>query len=176
MTNTQSYLDMLKTSNGGISDGKAAKILGVSRSAVSLWRNEKGSMSLSHAEKLAENLGIDPDVVILDTYLDRAKSPDERAFFERILNRIHARSLLSIAALCLFFAQFTIPEAYATDTTPVLTSEFVLCKIHERQLFNCFTVFPVVDASLRLPKNGAGRCDLPGRKISADSWLPPVRQ
>ncbi|MDR0673517.1 MAG: hypothetical protein LBF93_07640 [Zoogloeaceae bacterium] len=101
MTNTQAYLEALKARNGGISDYRASINLGVTRSTVSLWKSGRTSMSMSQAEKVAEALDLDPDIVILETQLDRCKSPEESAVWKRILKRLSSASAAALAALFL---------------------------------------------------------------------------
>jgi transcriptional regulator with XRE-family HTH domain len=102
MNHTQHYLDALKASNGGISDYRTSKKLNISRATVSLWKNGRTSMSMSQAEKVAEAIGADPDIVILETQLDRCKNPQEAAIWRRIIKRLTSTSIAAIIALLLF--------------------------------------------------------------------------
>ncbi|MDR3158357.1 MAG: helix-turn-helix domain-containing protein [Zoogloeaceae bacterium] len=110
MSNTIAYLDALKSSNGGISDYRASQFLGVTRSAVSKWRNGHGSMSMSHAEKVAKAIDADPDIVIIETILDRCKDDEEAAVWKRIIKRLSSTAIPALAAL---FVLFPSPDASA---------------------------------------------------------------
>ena len=116
MSHTQHYLDALKAHNGGVSDYRAAQILDVTRAAVSKWRNKTCYMSASTAEKVAEAIGADPDIVILETQLDRCKDPIEHAAWERILKRLSSPAKALITTCFLLSALSPTPAEAAPIT------------------------------------------------------------
>lgn len=65
-----------------------AKMLGVSRSALSEWRAERSSPNDDQAVKLAEVLGKDAGELLAECGAARAKTPATRQAWERIAARM----------------------------------------------------------------------------------------
>jgi predicted transcriptional regulator len=81
-------LDELKARNGGASDYAIAKMLGITRSSVSKYRNKLGSFDDSVAIRVANLLEIDPAIVISSMHAERSRMPEERAIWEGIIERL----------------------------------------------------------------------------------------
>lgn len=71
---TVEYLDAVKRASGLASDYQLAHVLGVTRSAVSLYRNKKSVFDNTVALKIAELLNVDPMTVIADCELERGST------------------------------------------------------------------------------------------------------
>lgn len=97
MKNATRYLEAVKARHGGASDYRAAKILGVTTSAVSKWRNGTESFSPTTAKKVAEELGIDEEIVVIESQIDRCKSPEEAAIWQRVLRRLGGAAAAVVA-------------------------------------------------------------------------------
>lgn len=84
MSHTTELLDRVKKARKIDSDYAAAKLLGVTQQTLSNYRN-----GVSHADDrvaiiLADELGIDRLQTIARVNSDRAKKPEDRAFWKRI--------------------------------------------------------------------------------------------
>lgn len=104
MQTTIEILDALKQHQGGVSDYAIAKTLGVTRGAVSIWRNGKGYFDDSTAIRVAELLKIDPAIIIASVHAERSKSEKEKAVWREILEKlggVAAGVLLTIGAATL---------------------------------------------------------------------------
>lgn len=90
MHTTIELLDLLKTRHGWDSDYRVAKEIGVTKQAVSYWRNGMGSFGNSESIRIARLLNFDPAYVMACANHDRAKSDDERQVWERIARAVAA--------------------------------------------------------------------------------------
>jgi len=97
MNNAQKYLTALKAHRGGVSDYRVSKILNVSAQAVSKWRNGQDSFSPATAKKVAEELGIDEEIVVIESQIDRSRSPEEAAIWQRVLRRLGGAAAAVVA-------------------------------------------------------------------------------
>jgi len=100
---TTDLLDQFKKKNTITSDYAAAKALGLTQQSVSNYR-----AGVSHADDrvaviLAHELDIDPFKTIARINADRAKKPEERAFWKRIA---------SAAALAFFAILTALPSLH----------------------------------------------------------------
>ena len=75
---TAGLLTRLKARYGGASDYAAAKILDVSRYAISKWRNGHNPISFDMAVKAADLLELPLDRVLLECQLERTDDPELR--------------------------------------------------------------------------------------------------
>lgn len=114
MKTTVDFLDELKARNGGASDYAIAKILGVTRSAVSNYRNGKSHFDDLTAARVAKLLEIDPALVVMAVHAERAKKPEERALWEGILERLGG--LAAALALGIGLQAMPIPSHAAVST------------------------------------------------------------
>lgn len=92
MKTSADYIEDLKTRHDLPSDGAAARMLGVTRQAVSNIKNRKDSFSDRTARKVAELLEIDPLEVVLSAHAERASDNDDRELWTRALTRLRGRS------------------------------------------------------------------------------------
>jgi transcriptional regulator with XRE-family HTH domain len=84
LNTTIGFLDALKALNGGASDYKIAKLLGVTHQTVSKWRIGKDFFGDSTAIRVANMLGIDPKYVVACAHAERAKEPEEKTIWQGI--------------------------------------------------------------------------------------------
>ncbi|WP_413114081.1 transcriptional regulator [Thaumasiovibrio sp. DFM-14] len=75
MTYTIELMEMVKARFAIESDYKLAQKLGVSRSRVSLWRNERNGMDWDVAFHIADMLGIDDQKVVINLLKDKYENP-----------------------------------------------------------------------------------------------------
>ena len=79
------WIDRLISEKNLASDNQAAKLIGLTRGAISHHR--QGIVTTLKEEsclQLAEALGIDPAIVLMDQAAERAKTPALRKQFERL--------------------------------------------------------------------------------------------
>lgn len=90
-------LDELKLAMGIDSDYRAADILGVTRSTVSKWRQDKGGMSEETALKAAYLIGYDPAYVLLRIQLEQAQTMGARNVLAELVTQIEQRTQATVS-------------------------------------------------------------------------------
>lgn len=93
---TVDYLEAAKRKAGLASDYALAKRLGVSRQAITWYRNKGGTFDPTTAARVAELLEVDPIVVIAAAELERATKPEQRKLWERIAAKVAAGVLVTV--------------------------------------------------------------------------------
>lgn len=88
MRNTIFYIDEAKKKLGIESDYGLAKELGLSRAAVSLWRNGKGSMDDYAATRIAEIIGVNPLIVIAAVNVEKEKTEERKEYWKNFYERL----------------------------------------------------------------------------------------
>lgn len=88
MRNTIFYIDEAKKKLGIESDYGLAKELGLSRAAVSLWRNGKGSMDDYAATRIAEIIGVNPMIVIAAVNVEKEKTEERKEYWKNFYERL----------------------------------------------------------------------------------------
>ncbi len=83
------WIDRVKAAKGWESDYRAAKELGLSRQAVSGYRNEKYTLDEDSSLKVALALEIDPLEVLADQAMERSKSDAARSAWAGVLGRFN---------------------------------------------------------------------------------------
>jgi transcriptional regulator with XRE-family HTH domain len=98
MKTTVEFLDAVSAKLGGASDYAIAKELGVTRSAVSRYRNGHGGFDDETAMKVARVLDIDPGAVVTAAHAERSKSPELRRVWASLADRfaVNFEGLLDI--------------------------------------------------------------------------------
>lgn len=93
------YLDAVRSKLQLPSDYALAKVLGITREAVSALRNEKTSMGIETASKIGEILNIDGHVIYANGQIERAKTQEMRQFWAAITEKFSVgfESLISHA-------------------------------------------------------------------------------
>lgn len=82
------WIDRLKAERGWDSDYRVSKELGLSRSAVSGYRNGKYTLDEETALKVADALGEAPEIVLLDQTMERMKTPEAKSALSAALKRL----------------------------------------------------------------------------------------
>jgi len=116
--NTIQYLDALKAATGITSDYGLAKSLGVTRQAVSNWRNGRECPAPLQCFAIAEAIKIAPSIVIADMERERAErrgQADQAGAWKAWLDKLGAVSA-SFAAAVILSAGFTPTNANADNT------------------------------------------------------------
>jgi transcriptional regulator with XRE-family HTH domain len=80
------------------SDYQIAKALGVTRQAVSHWRNEKCTLDDTACLQIAEALKIDPLTIMAKVRESRKQTPREQATWERYRGRVALAVMAAIIA------------------------------------------------------------------------------
>lgn len=88
--NTPEYLDLVRATLRLPSDYALQKPLGISKSLVSAYRTGKESLSDNIAVRVAELCGIDTSKVLLDAHIERSKTPEVRAAWVALMEKISA--------------------------------------------------------------------------------------
>lgn len=88
MKTTQQYIDAIKLRRNVDSDYAVAKLLGVSKQAVSRYQLGKGSFDDLTALRAAELLGVNPLEVIAAANAERARTEDVRSTWMGLWDRL----------------------------------------------------------------------------------------
>lgn len=111
MNTTNEFLDAVKAKHGLSSDYALAHKLGITRQAISKYRNSHGQLEDSLAISVAKLLEIDAAYVVACMHSERAKREDEKAVWREIIERFGgvAASVLITFAAC----AMPSPDAFA---------------------------------------------------------------
>ncbi|MCM2250832.1 MAG: hypothetical protein NDJ19_00595 [Ramlibacter sp.] len=82
------WIDRVKKQRGWESDYRAAKEIGLSRTAISNWRVRPMTLDEDSAIKVAAALGERPEAVLLDQYAERTKNPAVRSALTEAARRL----------------------------------------------------------------------------------------
>jgi transcriptional regulator with XRE-family HTH domain len=66
------------------SDYALAKALGVSKQTISRYRSGYGHFDDAIALRVADLMGIDPGIVLIDVHLERTKNAEVRSVWEKV--------------------------------------------------------------------------------------------
>ena len=101
MKTTIEYIDAVKAKTGAASDYAVAPILGITRSAVSRYRNGHDFFSDEMALKVASILDIDPGLVVAAVHAERAKNDQEKAVWINIFEKLGGMAAAVILGVAL---------------------------------------------------------------------------
>lgn len=110
---TVEFLDALREKLGGVSDYRASIALGVTRAAVSGWRQGKTKIGEEQVPKIAELLELRPEYVLACVAAERAKRTDVREIWESLAK--HARKLSVLGVVAFATSTVTPPHAHASE-------------------------------------------------------------
>ncbi|MGY2488534.1 helix-turn-helix domain-containing protein [Cupriavidus sp. CP313] len=96
MKTTLEFLEAVRAKLGGASDYAIAKELGLTRAAVSRYRNGLSGFDDDTAIRVARILDIDPACVLLAAHAERTKTPEARNVFAALADRF----ALNFETLC----------------------------------------------------------------------------
>lgn len=104
--NTIEYLDLIKSTKSITSDYKLSKLLGISRSRLSHYRNGRNTMDELLALKVEKILNLKPGTVLIDLQAERSKCPEARAILHELAQKLAATAL----TLVLVFSGVFLPN------------------------------------------------------------------
>jgi predicted transcriptional regulator len=87
------WIDRVKSERGIASDYAAAKLLGISKQAISTYRAKGSTLDEEASIVIAKELGISPAGVVLDQTAERTKTPEIRAALLEEAAKICMRSV-----------------------------------------------------------------------------------
>lgn len=87
MLTTIDFLEAIKTRHNVTSDYALAKYLGLTRSAISKYRNTKTAFDETMALRVAEALEIDPAYVLACVSFERANCTEAKEAWQRLAQR-----------------------------------------------------------------------------------------
>lgn len=90
MMDVNNLLDQIKYIHGLPSDYKLAQLLGITLGSVRHYRFGRSQPDDRVSALMAEALGLDVDVFVMEMAAHRAKSPESRAMWSRIAARLRA--------------------------------------------------------------------------------------
>jgi transcriptional regulator with XRE-family HTH domain len=99
MSITIDLLDALKASHGGVSDYKAAKLLGVSQPTMSKYRNGDLPMSPERIIMACQLANLNPLEWLLRLHLERARCTPEKDLWNLALDSLPASAAKETKAL-----------------------------------------------------------------------------
>lgn len=135
---TTELLDAAKEAQGIPSDYAMAKRLAVSRSRMSEWRNGREFLSDEMAVTVAAMAGIDPAKALAWVHVERARTPETRAAWQRAAEQLTAVAGWLFATLILLGALSAPLDAHASENAKrpnVGRSLFVMSTRRLRALF-----------------------------------------
>lgn len=104
--NTREYLDAIRA-RYQVSDYKAAKMLGVTKQAVSGYRGGYRSFTESAAIRAAELLELDPAEVLVDVLAERTKEKKAREILLEVARSLHRSAAAALMIAPFLFAMWT---------------------------------------------------------------------
>lgn len=87
---TPEYLELVKRKLNLPSDYALAKVLGVTRGAISQMQLGKSGLGDETAVKIAEILGVASARVLIDVHMERSKAPEVRAAWAGLMEKFSA--------------------------------------------------------------------------------------
>lgn len=82
------WIDRVKVKKNLPSDYAAAKLLGMTQSAISVLRVRESTLSDEASLNVAMSLEIDPVIVLIDQALERAKTDETRNAWAKAINTL----------------------------------------------------------------------------------------
>lgn len=128
MQTVNQLLDAVKVKHKIPSDYKLAMYLGVAQATVQNWRHSRSLPDQKAVERLAVELGLDPDVLLLQVESQRAATDYARAAWLRIAHRLQAGAVHVAVLVAVCLVGFTSsPNAEATVLSPAADKGGRLC-------------------------------------------------
>lgn len=90
MSVTRELLDALKATNGGLSDYRVAKIIGVGQSTMTKYNNSERHLSPEKVLFICELIGFDACDWLLKLYRERARCDKEKQVLDTLRTRMSA--------------------------------------------------------------------------------------
>lgn len=130
MKTISELLDQIKEKHDLKSDYKLALYMGIGGGNIANYRHGRSLPDENACEKIAAALGMDPDVLIAEMNATRAKSPEIRATWARIAQRlqagmVHAAVLMALAIVSIA-GYAPNAEATALNTSKATSSSMYI--------------------------------------------------
>ncbi|MGE0289648.1 MAG: hypothetical protein AB7P16_25450 [Bradyrhizobium sp.] len=126
---TTQYLDLLSRklalSGKPLSDNQLSKHLKITRAAVSNYRCGRSHFDSAVALRVADLLDIDPEIVLIDSEMERTESPEVRRIWLRLskkLGRAAAVTMPTILTAYLMIGMLYAPGSSASERQYNVTS------------------------------------------------------
>lgn len=113
MNTTVEFLDAVKAKTGLPSDYAIAPVLGVTRSAVSKYRNGKDFLGEETALRVAHILDLEPAAVLAAIQAEKAKTDEGKAAWKLIYEKLGGIAA-SVAMAAILFPGSPTPASAAT--------------------------------------------------------------
>lgn len=125
--NTLELLTRFKAHHGGITDYRAAKLLGIKSQTVSAWK-AGGTMSDKTALKVAKALDLDAGEVLIDLHIERSKGDATSHVWRDIGRRLEVAVMPVVVGLLgyagvLLFSVLSFNRLYIKRTRGIRNSE-----------------------------------------------------
>lgn len=82
------WIDRVKVAQGWTSDYRVAKQLGFSPNTISQYRTHGTLLDETIALKVADALGEQPEIILLDQAIERSKTDEAKTALSRVLKRL----------------------------------------------------------------------------------------
>ena len=115
MKTTLDYLNAVKAKTGAVSDYALAKELGISRQAISKYRNLGESFSDKTAIKVAQILEIELSEVLISAQIESTKNDTVRSAYKSIFERLGGVAASVLVATTLFSNPAPVKAATGND-------------------------------------------------------------
>lgn len=119
MQTVNQLLDTVKAKHQIPSDYKLAMYLGVAQATVQNWRHSRSLPDQKAVERLAVELGLDRDVLLLQVEAQRAANDAAKSAWLRIAQRLQAGAVHLVALVAVALVGIvSSPSAHAVVTSP----------------------------------------------------------
>jgi transcriptional regulator with XRE-family HTH domain len=153
MQTVNELLDQVKARHGIASDYKLAFYLNVSQGTVQNWRHERSLPDSKAVTRIANELGLDVDVLLMEVESQRAGNDFTKAAWARIAYRLQSGA--SQAALVTIVAMVSMsgfsPNAEATALVPSPTKYTSYKVTLRRALFQALRKAKAIMLALSMP-------------------------
>lgn len=124
MQTVNSLLDAVKAKHQIPSDYKLAFFLEVAPGSVKNWRHERSLPDSKTVAKIARELALDPDVLMLQIEAQRAATEHTRAAWLRIAQRLQSGAVHLVALVAVALVGIvSSPSAHAVVTSPAVEKQ-----------------------------------------------------
>lgn len=139
MQTVNELLDQLKTARGITSDYKLSLYLGVVQGAVQHWRHGRSLPDSKTVYRIASELGLDADILVLQIETQRASTDEAKAVWSRIAQRLQAgmvnAAVLMALAIVSIAGYAPNAEATALNTSKATSSSMYIMFSYLQALF-----------------------------------------
>jgi len=135
------YLDKAKAVTG--SDGKTAEKIGVTKQAVSNWRQGTSHPDAHACANLADIIGAEELEIVAVNGMETEKTPERREYWKKKLAELGGIAASIFAAVILIVTPY---PAEAAPAAKIASQDCILCKI--RKLLKLFSKIKIAALAL----------------------------